>query len=347
MVFSAAEISALLQGEIVGNPETKVHTIAPIDKATKGSLSFLHNPKYFKFLAATKASIVLVPKNIDLPESPSTFIKLNDVYGAFSRLLSEVSEMQNHHPKGIEEGSFVHASARVGENSYVGAFAYVGENAKVGSGSKIYPGVYLGRNVEVGNNTILYPGVKVYTNCKIGNDVIIHSGTVIGSDGFGFVPQPDGSFQKMPQIGNVVIYDDVEIGANTTIDRATFESTIINKGAKLDNLIQIAHNVEIGHSTAVAAQAGISGSTKVGKYCLVGGQAGIVGHIEIADQSKIGAKAGIGKSIKQPNKGWSGRPAVEHIESLKMQAANKQLPDALRRLRELEKEIEVLKNKLK
>ena len=345
MEFSAAEISALLQGELEGNPNVKVNTIAPIENAQIGALSFISNPKYEKYLATSQASIVLVNKTIDAQNTKATLIRLDDVYTAFSMLLKKVEEMQLSTKSGIEQPSFVSDSAKIGNNVYIGAFAYIGQNVEIGDNTQIFPHTFIGDNCKVGNNTILHSGVKCYAHNIIGSHVIIHSGAVLGSDGFGFAPQPDGSFIKMPQTGNVVIEDWVEIGANTTIDRATIKSTVIQKGAKLDNLIQIAHNVVIGQNTAIAAQAGVSGSTKIGSNCLVGGQAGIVGHIEIADQSKIGAKAGIGKSIKKPGKGWSGRPAIEHSESLKVQAITKRLPNMYAQLQALDKTVKELLNK--
>ncbi len=345
MEFSAAEISALLQGELEGNPNVKVNTIAPIENAQIGALSFISNPKYEKYLATSQASIVLVNKTIDAQNTKATLIRLDDVYTAFSMLLKKVEEMQQSTKSGIEQPSFVSDSAKIGNNVYIGAFAYIGQNVEIGDNTQIFPHTFIGDNCKVGNNTILHSGVKCYAHNIIGSHVIIHSGAVLGSDGFGFAPQPDGSFIKMPQTGNVVIEDWVEIGANTTIDRATIKSTVIQKGAKLDNLIQIAHNVVIGQNTAIAAQAGVSGSTKIGSNCLVGGQAGIVGHIEIADQSKIGAKAGIGKSIKKPGKGWSGRPAIEHSESLKVQAITKRLPNMYAQLQALDKTVKELLNK--
>jgi UDP-3-O-[3-hydroxymyristoyl] glucosamine N-acyltransferase len=345
MEFSAAEISALLQGELEGNPNVKVYTIAPIENAHSGALSFISNPKYEKHLATTQASVVLVGKSIDAQGTNATLIRLDDVYTAFSMLLKKVEEMQQSTKSGIEQPSFVADSAKIGNNVYIGAFAYIGENVEIGDNSQIYPHTFIGDNTKVGNNTTLHSGVKCYAHNVIGNHVIIHSGAVLGSDGFGFAPQPDGSFVKMPQTGNVVIEDWVEIGANTTIDRATIKSTVIEQGAKLDNLIQIAHNVVIGKNTAVAAQAGISGSTKVGSNCLIGGQTGIVGHIEIADGSKIGAKGGVGKSIKKEGQGWSGRPVIEHGKSLKIQAITKRLPDMYAQLQALDKTVKELLNK--
>ena len=344
MEFSASEVSALLKGNLIGNPDVKVNTILPIENATKGALSFISNPKYEKYLKTTKASVVLVSKKLELPsELAPTVIQLEDVYTAFSTLLKQVESMASNGKIGIEQPSFIADSATVSDKSYIGAFAYIGKNVIIKEGAQIYPHTYIGDNSIVGENTTLYSGVKIYPKTLIGKNVIIHSGAVIGSDGFGFAPQPDGSFIKMPQTGNVIINDHVEIGANTTIDRATIESTIIEQGAKLDNLVQIAHNVVIGKNTAIAAQAGISGSTKVGENCLIGGQAGIVGHISIAKRNQIGAKAGIGKSITKEGGAWSGRPAIEHAKSLKIQAINKQLPELVKDIRILKKAVEALK----
>lgn len=347
MEFSAAEISALLDGEIQGNPQAKVHRISPIDQASQGSLSFLHNPKYYKFLKETKASVVLVGKDLEQVETGATLIKLDDVYASFSVLLKKVEAMSQANKVGIETPSHIDETASVSDGCYIGAFSYIGQNAVVGENTKIFPGCYVGDNCKIGSNTTLHAGVKVYAHCEVGDDVIIHAGSVIGSDGFGFAPLPDGSFQKMPQIGNVIIHNHVEIGANTTVDRATFESTRIKDGAKIDNLVQIAHNVEIGKNTAVAAQAGISGSTKIGENCLVGGQAGIVGHIEIANRSQIGAKAGIGRTIKEEGQGWSGRPAMHHKENLKIKAASKHLPEMVRKMKKMEEDLSILKDKIK
>lgn len=343
MEFSAAEISALLQGELEGDPKVKVNQLAPIEDAQKGALSFISNPKYEKHLASTKASVVLVSKTLKNPGTSATLIRLDDVYTAFSSLLKKVEEMGQVKKTGIEDPSFIASSAKIGSDAYVGAFAYIGENVTIGDQVQVYPNVYIGDNSVIGDFSVIHAGVKCYAHTQIGKHNIIHAGAVLGSDGFGFAPQPDGSYIKMPQTGNVVTHDWVEIGANTTIDRATINSTVIKEGTKLDNLIQIAHNVVIGKHTAIAAQAGISGSTSLGDHCLVGGQAGIVGHIEIAKGSKIGAKAGVGKTITQEGRGWSGRPVIEHGESLKVQAATRRLPEMYRALQHLKKEMEELK----
>jgi UDP-3-O-[3-hydroxymyristoyl] glucosamine N-acyltransferase len=266
----------------------------------------------------------------------STLLRVSDPYTAFATLLSKYQEMVSQQMIGIQEPSYISKSAVLGENIFVGAFAYIGDNVKVGSNVKIYPNAYIGNNVTIGDNTILHPGVRIYHDCVVGKYVSIHAGTVIGSDGFGFAPQADGSFKKVPQIGNVIIEDNVEIGANSTIDRATMGSTLIKSGAKLDNLIQVAHNVEVGHNTVIAAQAGVSGSTKIGNNVMIGGQAGIVGHIQIADNAKINAQSGVSKSIKVPHTAVTGSPAFEYTSALRSQAVTRNLPELEKRIKELE-----------
>ena len=266
----------------------------------------------------------------------ATLIRVPDAYTAFATLLTKYQEIIEKQLTGIQQPSYVAKTALYGDNVFIGAFAYLGENVKIGNNSKIFPSVFLGDNVTIGDNTIIHPGVKIYHGCMIGNNVTIHAGTVIGSDGFGFAPQTDGSFQKIPQIGNVIIEDHVEIGANTAIDRATIGSTIIKRGVKLDNLIQIAHNVEVGSFTVIAAQAGISGSTKIGKGVMIGGQAGLAGHLQLADGSKINAQAGLGKSLKIPGTAVTGSPAYDYGQAIRSQAIARNLPDMERRIKELE-----------
>ena len=339
MQFTAHQIASLLNGTVEGNPDVSVNQLAKIEDALSGSLSFLANPKYEQFLYSTQASIIIVNENQVLSQPVNaTLIRVKDAYSAFSILLEQYNSIKLD-KKGIEEQSFIHPSAQVGKNVYIGAFAYIGQDVTVGDNAKIYPHVYLGDNVKIGNSTTLFSGVKVYLDCLIGNNVTIHANTVIGSDGFGFAPQKDGSFQKVSQIGNVVIEDNVEIGSNTCIDRATMGSTIIRKGVKLDNLIQIAHNVEIGDNAVVAAQTGISGSAKIGENCIIGGQVGIVGHISIAKRSNIGAKSGVNNSIKEENKNWNGVPLTSYRESLKIQVLMLRLPDMHKKIEELEKQI--------
>lgn len=314
----------------------KVSNIAKIEEAGDGMLSFIANPKYEEFIYSTQASILIVNENLvtERPVKP-TLIRVKDAYSSFALLLEKYRQLVGN-KTGIQQPSYIPASVKMGANIFVGAFAYLGENVVLGNNVKIYPGVYLGDNVIVNDDTVIYPGVKVYDNCVLGCRVILHAGCVIGGDGFGFAPQPDGSYKKVPQIGNVVIHDDVEIGANTTIDRATMGSTVIRKGVKLDNLIQVAHNVDIGTNTVIAAQTGVSGSTKIGRNCVIGGQVGMVGHIHIADNTKINAQSGLSKSITDPNTSWNGSPAFDYKSSLKSQAIFRNLPDLEKRVKELE-----------
>ncbi len=336
MVFSAAQIALIINGKVEGNAETTVGSFGKIEEAKEGQLSFLANPKYEEYLYNTRASIIIINEAYELKQPvDATLIRVKDAYSAFAALLGKYQELKQQQLKGVQEPSYISNSATYGDNVFIGAFAYLSDHVKVGNHSKIYPGVFLGENVQVGNNVTLHAGVKILHSCVIGHNVIIHAGTVIGSDGFGFAPQPDGSFAKVPQIGNVIIEEDVEIGANSTIDRATIGSTIIRKGAKLDNLIQIAHNVEIGYSSVVAAQAGISGSTKIGKGVMVGGQAGIVGHIHIGDGAKINAQSGVSKSI-EPGKAVTGSPAHDYTSALRSQALSRKLPELEKRIKELE-----------
>lgn len=336
MTFSALQIAALINGKTEGDGNASVTSFGKIEEAQNGQLAFLANPKYEEYLYSTGASVIIINDGLELRQPiTATLIRVPDAYTAFATLLSKYQQMMQQQLVGIQQPSYIAASASYGANVFVGAFAYLGENVKLGDGTKIYPNVYLGNNVRIGNNSIIHPGAKIYHDCVIGNNVIIHAGTVIGSDGFGFAPQSDGSFQKVPQIGNVVVEDNVEIGANTTIDRATIGSTIIRSGAKLDNLIQVAHNVEIGNSTVVAAQAGISGSTKVGKGVMIGGQVGVVGHINIGDGAKINAQSGVSKSIGA-GKAVTGSPAHDYTSALRSQAISRNLPDLEKRIKELE-----------
>ncbi|MFT4092643.1 MAG: UDP-3-O-(3-hydroxymyristoyl)glucosamine N-acyltransferase [Niabella sp.] len=336
MIFPAAQIALLINGKVEGDPNAAVHSFGKIEEAGAGQLSFLANPKYEEYLYTTSASVIIINEALELKQPVSaTLIRVKDAYSAFATLLAKYQEMQQQQLKGIQEPSYISASASYGQDVFIGAFAYLGEQVKVGDDTKIYPGVFLGDNVQIGQHTTLYPGVKILHGCVVGNHVTIHAGTVIGSDGFGFAPQADGSFAKVPQIGNVVVEDDVEIGANSTIDRATIGSTIIKKGAKLDNLIQIAHNVEIGNSTVVAAQAGISGSTKVGSGVMIGGQAGVVGHLHIGDGARINAQSGVSKDI-EAGKAVTGSPAHDYTSALRSQALNRKLPELEKRIKELE-----------
>jgi UDP-3-O-[3-hydroxymyristoyl] glucosamine N-acyltransferase len=341
MQFSAAQIAALINGKLDGNPDVLVNNFGKIEEAQAGQLAFLANPKYEEYLYSTRASIIIVNDNQVLKEKiNATLILVPDAYLAFASLLSKYQEMMNQQLTGIQEPVYISKTATLGENVYIGAFAYIGNNVKLGKNVKIYPQSYIGDDVSIGDHTVVYPGVKIYHRCVIGENVTIHAGSVIGADGFGFAPQSDGSFRKIPQMGNVIIEDYVEVGSNATIDRATIGSTIIGKGVKLDNLIQIAHNVEIGSNTVIAAQSGVSGSTKLGKNVMVGGQVGIVGHIQIADGSKINAQSGVTKSMKTPNSAVTGSPAFDYTSALRAQAAARKLPEFEKRIIELEKLIQ-------
>jgi UDP-3-O-[3-hydroxymyristoyl] glucosamine N-acyltransferase len=337
MQFTANEINFLLDGELIGNPEVKVSQLAKIEEAKEGSLSFLANPKYEAFLYTTQASVVIVNEDlkIDKPVSP-TLIRVKDAYSSFSVLLEKYNSIRNQ-KVGIEQPSFIHPDAKIGKDVYIGAFAYIGAGVVVGNHSKIYPQAYIADGVTIGQNCNLQSGVKVYHDCVLGNRVTIHANTVIGSDGFGFAPQADGSYVKVSQIGNVIIEDDVEIGANTCIDRATMGSTIIKKGVKLDNLIQIAHNVEIGKNTVIASQTGISGSAKIGESNIIGGQVGVVGHVTLAKGTQIQAKSGINKSIEEENKKWGGAPAQTYQNYMRSQVVIQRLPEMERKIEELRK----------
>ncbi|WP_374166025.1 UDP-3-O-(3-hydroxymyristoyl)glucosamine N-acyltransferase [Arcticibacter sp. MXS-1] len=345
MQFTAQQIGILLNGNVDGNPDVTVNELAKIEEAGPGSLSFLANPKYEPYLYQTGASIVIISEDFiaSAPVGP-TLIRVKDPYSAFSVLLEKYNTLKLN-KTGIEEPSFIHPTAKVGTEAYVGAFSYIGSNVVIGDNCKIYPQVYIGDNVKIGDNCTFFPGVKIYYDCKIGSNVVVHGGTVIGSDGFGFAPQADGSYNKISQIGNVIIEDDVEIGANTSIDRATMGSTIIRKGVKLDNLIQIAHNAEIGTNTVIAAQTGISGSSKIGEQCIVGGQVGVVGHITIARGSQIQAQSGINRSIEEEGKKWAGTPFSNYTNQLRAQVIFNRLPDLERRLDELEKKLQENLNK--
>lgn len=343
--FSAQQIADVLNGVVEGDPNVIVSNFSKIEEGKPGTLTFLANPKYSHFLYTTNASIVLINKNFDLEgEVNATLIRVENAYSSLAVLLEMTDKIQNPRKTGIEANSFVAESATIGENTYVGTFAYIAEKCVIGKHTQIHPQVYLGHNVVVGDNTILHPGVKVYPNSRIGNNCIIHAGAVIGSDGFGFAPE-NGVYKKIPQMGIVIIEDDVEIGANTTIDRAVMDATIIHNGAKLDNLIQIAHNVEIGEHTAMAAQVGVSGSTKIGKHCVFGGQAGLGGHITIGDNSSIGAQAGVIGNVK-PESAIIGSPPMPIKDFFRSSAVFSKLPDMYRELGQLQKELNALKLEL-
>ena len=335
--FSAQQIALMIQGKIEGDAAVSVNQFGKIESAQAGEISFLANPKYEDFLYTSKASIVIVNESLELKKPVSaTLIRVPDAYAAFATLLTKYQALKTQNLTGIQTPSFIAPSAKLGKDHYVAAFAYISEGVKIGDQVKIFSNVVIGDNVVIGNNVILHPGVVIYADCVLGNNITIHAGAIIGSDGFGFAPTADGSYQKVPQLGNVLIEDDVEIGANTTIDRATIGSTIIKKGVKLDNLVQIAHNVEVGQHTVIAAQVGLSGSTKVGKGVMMGGQAGAAGHLSIADGVKVAARSGITKTIDKANATVTGFPAAEHSTALRSQIHLKNLPNLEKRVKELE-----------
>ena len=336
MKFTAAQIAELLDGSVDGNPETEVYKLAKIEEGTEGSLTFLSNPKYTSYIYSTNSSVVIVKDTFVSEEKlNTTLIKVKDPYKAFSTLLEYYNQVKLN-KTGIEEPSFISPSSVIGENVYLGAFSYVGLNAVIGDNVKIYPHCYIGDNVTIGDDTVLFSGVKIYSESVIGKSCVLHGGVVIGADGFGFSPGEEGIYAKVPQIGNVIIEDNVDIGAGTTIDRATLGSTIIRQGVKLDNQIQIAHNVEIGENTAIAAQTGIAGSTKIGKNCLIGGQVGIAGHIKIGDRVRIQAQSGIGRNIEN-DEAIQGSPSFGYGEFNKSYVHFKNLPKIVDRLNQLEK----------
>lgn len=344
MRFTAGQVAAIINGTIEGNAEAAVSSFGKIEEAQEGQLSFLANPKYEDYLYSSNASVIIINTTLELRQSiNATLIRVNDPYSAFATLLDKYQELKTMQLSGIQQPIYMQPTVKMGEDVYVGAFVYLGENVVIGNRVKIFPQAYIGDNVTIGDDTIVHPGVKIYHHCVVGKNVKIHAGAVIGGDGFGFAPLPDGTFFKVPQIGNVVIEDNVEIGSNATIDRATMGSTLIKAGAKLDNLIQVAHNVEVGNNTVIAAQAGVSGSTKIGNNVMIGGQAGIVGHLQIADGSKINAQSGVSKSIKAPNTAVTGSPAFEYTSALRSQALNRNLPELEKRISELEQIIKSLR----
>ncbi|MEP6512992.1 MAG: UDP-3-O-(3-hydroxymyristoyl)glucosamine N-acyltransferase [Parafilimonas sp.] len=343
MKITAERIASLVNGRVQGDASVIVNSLAKIEEAKKDQLTFFANPKYEEFLYTSNASVIIINENFELKQSvDAVLIRVEDAYLAFASLLNKYQEMMKDQLTGIQEPSYVHPTAKLGEHIYIGAFTYVGENVHLGNYVKLYPGVYIGNDVTIDDNTVIHPGVKIYHDCIIGKDIIIHAGTVIGGDGFGFAAQTNRRYKKIPQIGNVIIEDFVEIGSNVTIDCATIGSTMIRSGVKLDNLIQIAHNVEIGRNTVIAAQAGISGSTKIGKNVMIGGQAGIVGHLQIADGSKINAQSGVSKSMRIPDTAVTGSPAYDYTSALRSQAISRNLPDLEKRISELEKLIHQL-----
>jgi len=338
MEFSAQQIAELLDGEIEGNADAVVDRLAKIEEGEPGSLSFLANPQYEPYIYDTEASIVIVNKSFEA-EKPvnTTLLRVDDAYHAFARLLELYNQMR-HNKSGVEENAIVKASAKIGDDVYVGSHTYIGENVTISANTKIYPGCYIGDNVELGSNCLLFSGARIYADCKVGSNVTLHSGVIVGGDGFGFAPNSENSYDKVAQIGNVIIEDHVEIGANTTIDRATLGSTIIRKGVKIDNLIQIAHNVEIGENTVIAAQTGVAGSTKIGKNCMIGGQVGIIGHLTIGDNVKIAAQSGIGQNLKD-NEIVQGSPAFNVREYKKSYVYFRKLAKMAEEIDELKKYI--------
>jgi UDP-3-O-[3-hydroxymyristoyl] glucosamine N-acyltransferase len=346
MEFTAAMIAGLLNGTVEGDPETKLNTIARIEEGHAGSLSFLSNPKYEPYLYTTGSSAVLVKKDfMPSKEVSAVLIRVDDPYQALARLLTIYDEQTRPVRKGIHPTAVIEESAIIGNGVYIGAHVYVAEKAVIGDGCSLYPNVYIGDGVTTGRNCTFHPGVKVYRNCIIGNDCIFHGGSVIGSDGFGFAPVNDANYMKIPQVGNVVIEDNVEIGSNTCIDRATVGSTIIRKGVKLDNLIQVGHNGEIGENTLIAAQTGLAGSTKIGKNCMFGGQVGFAGHLSIADGCKIGAQSGIMSTVSEENAVLLGYPATDSKQFLKSVVYIRKLPELSSKIDALAKSVESLKNR--
>ncbi|MBP6100553.1 MAG: UDP-3-O-(3-hydroxymyristoyl)glucosamine N-acyltransferase [Flavobacterium sp.] len=338
MKFTAEQIASILEGDVVGNPLAEVYKLAKIEEGVSGSLTFLSNQKYQNYIYNTNATIVIVNRSfVPEKEVTSTLIKVDDAYASFSKLLEYYNQVKLM-KSGIEQPSFISENVTYGSDLYLGSFSYIGKNVKIGANVKIYPNTFIGDNVTIGDNCLFYAGVRVYSETEIGSGCIFHSGTIIGSDGFGFAPLEDGTYSKIPQIGNVIIEDDVEIGAASTIDRATLGSTIIRKGVKLDNQIQVAHNVEIGEHTVIAAQTGIAGSTKIGSNCLIGGQVGIAGHLTIGNNVRIQAQSGVGRNIKDGEK-LQGSPALGYNDYFKSYVHFKNLPTIVKDIDTIKKQI--------
>ena len=343
MEFTAGQIAAFLGGTVEGDGDIKVNTFAKIEEAGPGCLTFLANPRYTHYIYTTGASAVLVSNSFEAEgDISAALIRVENPYEALSRLMRMVDQVLNPQPAGVEQPSFVADGVTVPEEAYIGAFAYIGEGVTLGKGVKIYPNVFVGRGCEIGEGTILYPGVKVYPRCKVGKRCIVHAGAVIGADGFGFAPDAEGKYEKIPQMGIVSIGDDVEIGANTTVDRATMGRTVVGDGTKLDNLIQVAHNCVIGNDTVMAAQVGVAGSTHIGSHCMVGGQVGFAGHITIGDNVQIGAQSGIPNNVAAGSR-LMGYPAVASREFLRQAALIKRLPSMADELRRIVKTVDALK----
>lgn len=339
MKFTAEQIAGILDGTVVGDPTIEVYKLSKIEEGVSGALTFLSNPKYTPYIYKTDASITIV--NADFkPEHPikTTLIKVEDAYEGFSKLLEYYNQIKLN-KSGIEQPCYIADTTKTPDNVYIGAFAYIGDNVELGDNVKIFPNAYVGDNVILGDNTIIFSGGKVYADCIIGSNCVINSGSIIGADGFGFAPGKDGTYSKIPQIGNVIIEDNVDVGAGTTIDRATMGSTIIRAGVKLDNQIQIAHNVEIGKNTVIAAQTGVAGSTKIGESCLIGGQVGIAGHLVIGNNVRIQAQSGIGRNVKD-NEILQGSPAFTYGDFNKSYVYFKNLPKLVKTINELEKKVD-------
>jgi UDP-3-O-[3-hydroxymyristoyl] glucosamine N-acyltransferase len=340
MKFKAQQIADILEGDVIGNPEEEVSKLSKIEEGEKGSLTFLSNPKYNAYLYTTNASVAIVNRSLVLEkEVKITLIKVDDAYKSFSKLLEFYNEVKNN-KSGREQPNFIAASSEIGENEYIGAFVYIGENVKIGNNVKIYPNTSIGDNSVIGDNTVIFSGVNIYSDTKIGENCKVHSGAVIGADGFGFAPNENGAFKAIPQIGNVIIEDNVDIGAACTIDRATLGATIIRKGVKLDNQIQIAHNVEIGENTVIASQTGVAGSTKIGQNCMIGGQVGIAGHLKIGDNVKILGQTGVTKSLGD-NQMVYGTPAINARDFNKSYVYFKNLPKVVSKINQLEKDLKI------
>lgn len=338
MKFTATQIAGILEGDIIGNPDIEVSKLSRIEEGTEGSLTFLSNPKYKSYIYSTKASITIVNKTFEAEnELLTTLIKVEDAYKSFSKLLEYYNQIKMN-KSGIEQPSFISDSVVRGENMYIGAFTYIGENVIIGDNVKVFPNSYIGDNVTIGENTVIFAGAKIYSECIVGTNCVINSGAIIGADGFGFMPNENGEYSKVPQTGNVILEDFVDVGAATTIDRATLGSTIIRRGVKLDNQIQIAHNVEIGKNTVIAAQTGIAGSTKIGENCQIGGQVGIVGHITIGNNVKIQAQSGIGRNIKD-DEVLQGSPAFSYGDFNKSYVYFKNLPKIMKDIKEIDKKV--------
>lgn len=344
MEFTIQQIADVLGGQVIGDTETTIHTAATIEEGKKGAISFLANLKYEEFLYTTESSVVLINKDFSPREKVNTnLIVVDDAYVAFSTLLQMYNQVRNPEKFGREQPSFVSETATLGEDIYIGAFAYIGENVKIAEGVKIYPQVYIGDNCTIGENSIIYAGVKVHHDTEIGKNCTVHAGAVIGADGFGFAPEADGTYKTIPQLGNVCLKDNVSVGANATVDRATTGTTLLSEGVKIDNFVQIAHNVKIGKNTVIAAHAGISGSTEIGENCIIAGQVGMVGHIKIANRTTIGAQAGIVRAVKKEGTVLLGSPAIDISNARKSFVIFKQLPELQKQVRNLKKEIEELK----